>query len=167
MIRVERPRRLIGYLLKDLDRLIEDRLDADLRSAGLSRRHWQALNTLAPGPLAPESVEDALAPFWVDDSNSWDALLQDMIAQGWVQYEGDDLALAGKGKMLHGRVLTRVQATRGQLVAGISPEQYASTVDVLDRMAANLRLGSSGDVDEQWRASGDSGRGAGGERQGR
>jgi hypothetical protein len=44
--RVEENRRPIGYWLKHLDRLIEDTFERTLSMEGLTRRHWQVLNTL-------------------------------------------------------------------------------------------------------------------------
>lgn len=42
-------KRPIGYWLKELDRLINERFDEDLAAGELSRRHWQMLHSLAEG----------------------------------------------------------------------------------------------------------------------
>ena len=43
--------RAIGYWLKHLNRLIEEAFGDALEEQALSRRHWQAMNTLAGAPL--------------------------------------------------------------------------------------------------------------------
>ena len=55
-------RRPIGYWLKHLDRLIEDTFSRTLAGQGLTRRHWQVLNTLAQGPARPADLSKALQP---------------------------------------------------------------------------------------------------------
>jgi hypothetical protein len=64
--RVVEDRRPIGYWLKHLDRLIEDNFDRLLASEGLTRRHWQLLNTLHRGPSTHEELAEAVAPFVTD-----------------------------------------------------------------------------------------------------
>ena len=56
-------RRPIGYWLKHLDRLIEGNFERTLASEGLTRRHWQALNTLRTRPSTRAEIAAALAPF--------------------------------------------------------------------------------------------------------
>lgn len=58
-------RRPIGYWLKHLDRLIEGNFERTLASDGLTRRHWQVLNTLSTGSRTEAEIVDALAPFLV------------------------------------------------------------------------------------------------------
>src|SRR5215813_2415405 len=59
--------RPIGYWLKHLDRLIEDTFSRALAEQGLTRRHWQVLNTLAREPAGPAELTKALDPFLHDD----------------------------------------------------------------------------------------------------
>ena len=59
--------RPIGYWLKHLDRLIETTFSRTLAGQGLTRRHWQVLNTLAHGPASPADLTKALNPFLRDD----------------------------------------------------------------------------------------------------
>jgi hypothetical protein len=46
-------RRPIGYWLKHLDSMIEGTFERTLASEGLTRRHWQVLNTLHTQPSTP------------------------------------------------------------------------------------------------------------------
>src|SRR4029450_9529752 len=64
---MEQDRRPIGYWLKHLDRPIEETFERPLSSTGLTRRHWQVLNTLNSGRTTNVELAVALRPFVVDD----------------------------------------------------------------------------------------------------
>ena len=132
-------RRPIGYWLKHLDRLIEGHFERTLASEGLTRRHWQVLNTLRTRPSTRAEIAEALGPFLVDDPGAERRVVGDLLARGWVaQGQGDLLELTAAGTRAHAALLERVGATRQLLLRGVSEEEYRAVIDILRRMAENL-----------------------------
>jgi DNA-binding MarR family transcriptional regulator len=135
-------RRPIGYWLKHLDGLIEATVDRTLAGQGVTRRHWQALNTLHERPSTQAAIADALAPFLADDPGADERVIDELVARGWVERGEDNvLRLTPVGTGVHAGLLERIQATRQRLVRGVTQEEYLATVNVLRRMAGNLERG--------------------------
>ena len=132
-------RRPIGYWLKHLDRLIEENFARTLAGEGLTRRHWQVLNTLQTAPSSRDAIAEALAPFLAGDPGAAGPVVDDLVGRGWVAADpNDELALTEAGTRARAALLERVAGTRRLLVQGISDEEYLATVDVLRRKAENL-----------------------------
>ncbi|HEU5473092.1 MAG TPA: MarR family winged helix-turn-helix transcriptional regulator [Actinophytocola sp.] len=123
--------RPIGYWLKEIDRRIEADFARLLAAERLTRRHWQVLNTLASGE---SDIEAALAPFRSAAEPTMAPVLADLAARGWV----DGTTLTADGRRAHADLAERVQASRLRLTEGISAEEYATVLAVLERMAGNL-----------------------------
>jgi hypothetical protein len=129
----------IGYWLKQLDRLIEDRFEATLAAAGLARRHWQVLNVLHAGPASSADLAESLRPFWTAGEITVDQVLADLARRRWAAAAADGRwALTGAGIAGHAEVSTKVHAARRAITNGISADEYIRTVDTLRRMAENL-----------------------------
>ncbi|MFG3442511.1 MarR family winged helix-turn-helix transcriptional regulator [Nonomuraea sp. NPDC047897] len=125
--------RMIGYWLKHLDGLFEQALPAALAAHQVSRREWQALNVLASGDDDPRA---ALQPF----AGVGDALDQ-LSARGWVSggpLADDGRRLTDAGRRAHEAIAAHVMRVRRQAAEGVGEDEYATTLDVLRRMAANL-----------------------------
>jgi len=136
--------RPIGYWLKHLDRLIEDTFTRTLGEQGLTRRHWQVLNTLARDPASPAELTKALDPFLRDDQAGQAAVAADLIGRDWVSRDHDGrLRLTQHGRTAHQWTQEQVQQTRGLLLHGISAGEYAAAIDILTRMAANLETSAA------------------------
>jgi DNA-binding MarR family transcriptional regulator len=132
-------RRPIGYWLKHLDRLIEDTFSRTLAGHGLTRRHWQVLNTLAHGPASPADLTKALDPFLRDDPTGQATTEADLIDRGWVSHDHNGrLCLTPHGQTAHQQTHEQVQQTRGLMLHGVDAGEYAAVIDILTRMAANL-----------------------------
>ncbi|WP_067473199.1 hypothetical protein [Nocardia amamiensis] len=127
----------IGYWLVELDRLINQRFDEDLAAGGLGRRRWQALHSLAEGPQHADDVRDALDTFWSDDAE-WPTELADLLDEGLVSDDGGVLSLTEAGRVTHDETWVRIGRRRRQMADGITEEQFGETVQMLQRMAANL-----------------------------
>ncbi|WP_327585786.1 MarR family transcriptional regulator [Nonomuraea sp. NBC_00507] len=111
----------IGYWVKNLDTVLESAMDDALR---VSRREWQVLNT-----AAHDARPDELAPFaGVEEA------VEQLTARGWLA----DRRITAAGRAAHAEIAERVVLFRQRVSAGVSPEEYQATVDVLRRMAANL-----------------------------
>ncbi|MEI8407008.1 MULTISPECIES: MarR family winged helix-turn-helix transcriptional regulator [unclassified Kribbella] len=119
----------IGWWLKELDRLLEASFEQVLAADGLTRRQWQALNAAA----GPEEIAVALAPFLTEGELS--ATVDPLAARGWL--EGERLTDAGHSAL--DALKAKVQAHRERVTAGITGEEYSSTIAVLRKMAGNLR----------------------------
>lgn len=129
--------RLIGYWLKELDRLIDARLEDDLAAAGLTRRHWQMLHSLAEGPRPATDVRDGLAPFW-NDLSEWDIQLAHLVDRGDVADDSGTLALTETGRTTHRQAFTLIGKRRLAMLDGITDDQYRETIRLLEKMAANM-----------------------------
>jgi hypothetical protein len=133
-------RKPIGYWLKELDRLIEATLDHMLAGEGVTRRDWQVLNALEVAPAARGEVVEALRPFWGGERTvDPDAVLEGLVGRGWALRDAENrYALSPEGDAARAALLERVKELRIAIADGVTPEQYATTIDTLRRMAANL-----------------------------
>ncbi|WP_432588955.1 MarR family transcriptional regulator [Streptomyces sp. HD1123-B1] len=133
----------IGYWLKHLDALIDADFEHALAGSGLTRRHWQVLNSLTAAPCRTDELSAALLPFWGEGAITLDEVLVSLRGRGWVgrvegEGEGGRWALTPLGAEGRAEAAGRVGATRRRLMDGVTAEQYHETVRVLSRMAANL-----------------------------
>jgi DNA-binding MarR family transcriptional regulator len=131
----ERP---IGYWLKKLDSLIDGQFERQLSEAGVSRRQWQLLNLLEDGPRSVPDLRAELKPFLQGDAGDLEDALAGLVTRGWAESTDNIANLTETGQAQLGVVKAKVAELRQGLVAGISPEEYEATIDVLARMAANL-----------------------------
>jgi DNA-binding MarR family transcriptional regulator len=132
-------RRPIGFWLKLVDRLIDEGFDAVLGDAGLTRRHWQVLNLLQTQPATLQRIDTQLAPFLRGAEATTRPVLDDLQARGWVTWtDGQQATLTELGAAAHADLLGTVSQRRARLSAGISPQEYTATIEVLRRMAVNL-----------------------------
>ncbi|WP_378732254.1 hypothetical protein [Nocardia brasiliensis] len=129
--------RRIGYWLVELDRLINERFEEDLAVGELSRRHWQILHSLSSGPQSASELRDALDAF-LADSAEWAAELAAVVARSLVVDESGTLSLTDAGRAAHDRAWARIGARRRKMTEGITDEQFAETMWVLRKMAANM-----------------------------
>ncbi|MEC3974669.1 MarR family winged helix-turn-helix transcriptional regulator [Amycolatopsis sp. H20-H5] len=129
----------LGYWLVHVHQLLEAVLDATLRTESLTRRHWQALNTIANGAGTQEGVERAMAPF-VTQGDLMNPLLDDFRHRGWLttSTDGTGFTLTEDGRAAHVRTQNAVVAYRAMVTEGVSDEEYLTTHRVLERVAANL-----------------------------
>jgi hypothetical protein len=128
----------IGYWLKRLDRAIDGALDSTLAAEGLARRHWQTMNFLHQGPSDAPALAEALRPFWGQGAITLDEVLSDLERRGMVVNDGGRHALTAAGKATRAKIAEQVDGTRRRLVDGVTRQEYLATVEVLQRMTANL-----------------------------
>jgi DNA-binding MarR family transcriptional regulator len=134
----------IGYWLKRIDTLIEQRQREALATHELTRRHWQVLHALYEARRAGyDDLAATMAPF--ADTAELDQVIGDLFARGWLRHE-PRLELTAEGIAGHDAAFRAVQEVRGKVTAGISRDEYAATLDVLRRMAANLGDTGEGEV---------------------
>lgn len=131
-------RRPIGFWLKLVDRHLEDGLDEVLATNGLTRRDWQTLNAVRDGASSPSEVETRLAPFLEESEAPIDVVVEDLIADGWLEQADSEIGLTESGRARYEDLIGRVAEFRRGAVAGVSDDEYCQTVAVLERMATNL-----------------------------
>ncbi|MFE6610095.1 MarR family transcriptional regulator [Amycolatopsis sp. NPDC057786] len=110
----------IGFWFAHLHQALESSFERILDDEGLTRRHWQVLNT---------ADSEALKPF-----GDLQKTISDLRVRGWIDEGG--LTEAGRAAQL--RLKATVDAFRSRVTEGISDDDYRTTVTVLERMAANL-----------------------------
>ena len=128
--------RPVGWWVKRLDELLEQGLDAVVAAEGLTRRHWQALQSVAGGPVPRGELRDALAPF--AGAGDLDAVLADLTGRGWLADDGAALSTTPDGAVAHERLAGAVAAFRRSVAEGLTAEEYAQVVAGLARMVGNL-----------------------------
>ncbi|GLW77068.1 MarR family transcriptional regulator [Actinokineospora globicatena] len=108
--------RPIGYWIKELDRRLEAGFEREL--GDVTRREWQVLNAL-PGDTGPFDGAEAL---------------RNLQRRGWV--DGDQLTPAGE--QAKADLGIRVARVREAVTAGVSEDEYRTTIRTLERMVGNL-----------------------------
>jgi DNA-binding MarR family transcriptional regulator len=131
----ERP---IGYWLKKLDRLIDEKFERQLGEAGLSRRQWQMLNLLEDGPRSVPEMQSELEPFLQEAPDDLTSALSGLVTRGWADSQDNIVNLTATGQAQFELIKARGAEVRQALTTGISVEEYQTTIDTLARMAANL-----------------------------
>jgi DNA-binding MarR family transcriptional regulator len=121
-----------------LDRAIDGALDPTLAAEDLSRRHWQTMNFLHQGPSDAPALAEALRPFWGEGAITLDEVLSDLEHQALVTNDEGRYALTAAGTATRAKLASQVDATRRRLVDDVTREEYRATVEVLQRMTANL-----------------------------
>jgi hypothetical protein len=134
----------IGYWLKRLDRAIDGALDPTLAAQDLTRRHWQTMNLLHQGPSDAPALAEALRPFWGQGAISLDEVLSDLERRALVANDGGRYALTAAGTATRAKLAEQVDLTRRRLVDDVTREEYLATVEVLQRMTANLEGAPAG-----------------------
>lgn len=131
--------RPIGFWLKTVDRLIDERFEATLGAAGITRRQWQLMNTLADGARTGAELDDAVRPFLDAAGGETSAShLGSLTARGIVVEVGGHYRLTQEGVALRQELGVSVRQTRQLVTDGLDEEDYVRTVATLEKMAANL-----------------------------
>ena len=146
--------RPIGFWLKLVDGLIDERFASTLEEHGVTRRQWQLLNVLSRGPATVEQLDAAVAPFLAAGTSAADddgvtapetsaEHLSELIESAWVDATASGYELTERGHTAFDALSETVGTLREDLSQGLTPEQYTETVAALEQMARNL--GWSGD----------------------
>ena len=131
--------RPIGYWLKLVDRLIDDRFVASLEEHGVTRRQWQLLNVLSRGSATIGQLDAAVAPFLdADREESSASHIAELVESGWVTEATGVYSISDRGRDAHTRLAAVVTDFRDVMAKTISDQEYAATLNVLERMARNL-----------------------------
>jgi hypothetical protein len=130
--------RPIGFWLRLVDRLLEERFAGVLEEHGITRGQWQLLNVVSRGGATGEVVERAVEPFTGADGTPVSSQLAELLESGWVELDGTEYRLTRRGEVAHDRLAVVIGELRTHSTEGISSDDYASTLATLERMARNL-----------------------------
>jgi hypothetical protein len=130
--------RPLGFWLKLVDRLLDDRFAAVLEEHGVSRGQWRLLNVVSGDGATAEQVELAVAPFQTEDGMAVSDQLSELMESDWVVLAGAEYRLTERGASAHARLAEVVTELRTDSTDGISSDEYERTVRTLERMARNL-----------------------------
>jgi hypothetical protein len=105
--------RPLGFWLKLVDRLIDDRFADTLEEHGVTRRQWQLLNVLSRGPATGAQLDAALAPFLsAVDGETVAEHLAELVDSGWVALSPSGYSLADPGRTALAALASTVEKTR-------------------------------------------------------
>ncbi|GAA1212220.1 hypothetical protein [Rhodoglobus aureus] len=138
----------ISYWVKLVDRLIDGLFATTLEEHGLTRRQWQLLNVLSKGAAGVERLDIEIAPFLTPASatvppaqgahtSSLESLTE-LLESDWLTTDGVLYDLTDRGRGVVERLTVVIANERKKATAGVTAEQYATTVTVLEAMALNL-----------------------------
>ncbi len=133
--------RPIGYWLKRADEVITEHVDRVLSDNGFTRFRWQVLNIVyQAGTITRGGVFNTMQTFI--DARQVDEIIDGFIKEGWLvkRGEGDaaQLMLTDVGKAQRETAFKLQSEVRRRAMQGISEQEYATVVDVLERMVKNL-----------------------------
>jgi DNA-binding MarR family transcriptional regulator len=131
----------IGHWLKRADEVITEHVDRVLSDNGFTRFRWQVLNIVyQAGTITRGGVFDTMQTFI--DARQLDEIIDGFIKEGWLvkRGEGDaaQLMLTDVGKAQRETAFKLQSEVRRRAMQGISEQEYATVVDVLERMVKNL-----------------------------
>ena len=131
----------IGYWLKQADKVITEHVDRVLSHTGFTRFGWQVLNIVyQEGTVTREGILETVQAFI--DARQLDEIIDGFMREGWlVKFgEGDaaQLTLTDAGRAKRESVFELQSEVRRRAMQGITEQEYATVIDVLERMVKNL-----------------------------
>jgi DNA-binding MarR family transcriptional regulator len=137
--REQSPRRPVDFWLRLLDRLINEHFGRTLEEHGVTRRQWEVMNLLSRGPAAHDELVEALAPFHSEvQARSLADELAELEDSGWLLRSEQAYELTELGQTSYHRLEPVLRATDEEIGRNITPEDYATMLEVMERMAINL-----------------------------
>ena len=136
---VQSPRRPVDFWLRLLDRLINEHFGKALDEHGITRQQWEVMNLLSREPASQDELAEALARFHRDvQPTTLTEELSELEDSGWLMRREQEYELTELGQTSYRRLEPVLRATDEEIGRGISREDYAATLEVLERMAINL-----------------------------
>ncbi len=130
----------IGYWLKHADEVITGHADRVLGDNGFTRFRWQVLNIVyQAGTITKSDLFDTMQTFI--DARQLDELIDGFVKEGWLIKHGDgaQLTLTEAGKDKRESVFELQSEVRRRAMRGITEQEYATVIDVLQRVVKNLQ----------------------------
>ena len=132
----------IGYWLKHADNVITEHIDRVLSENGFTRSRWQVLNILyQAGTITRDALFDTMQTFI--DAPQLDEIIEQFEEEGWLvrfgEGDGAQLTLTDAGKANRETLFDLQSEVRRRAMKGITEQEYATVIDVLERMVKNLQ----------------------------
>jgi DNA-binding MarR family transcriptional regulator len=132
----------IGYWLKHADNVITEHVDRVLSENGFTRSRWQVLNIVYQADtITRDALFDTMQTFI--DARQLDEIIEEFVEEGWLvrfgEGNGAQLTLTDAGKASRETVFELQSEVRRRAMKGITEQQYAMVIDVLERMVKNLQ----------------------------
>jgi DNA-binding MarR family transcriptional regulator len=136
---VQPPRRPVDFWLRLLDRLINEHFGKALDEHGITRRQWEVMNLLSRGSVSHDELVEALARVHREvQPATLTEELSELEDSGWLRRREQEYELTELGYTSYRRLEPVLRATDEEIARGISLEDYATVLEVLERMALNL-----------------------------
>lgn len=137
--------RPLDFWLRLVDDLLSKSFGSALEEHGLTRRQWAMVNLLSAGPAGRADLDAVLAPFLPPPelTSSSQEELSELVDSGWLSDRDGIYALTERGRVVHGRLEAAWQRRNDELLRGISTDEVAHLIGLLERLACNM--GWSGD----------------------
>jgi DNA-binding MarR family transcriptional regulator len=134
----------IGYWLKHADEVITEHVDRVLSDNGFTRSRWQVLNIIyQAGTTTRSGVFDTVQTFI--DICQLDEIIDGFMEEEWLVKHGEgngaQLTLTAAGKAKRESIFELQRDVRRRAMRGITEGEYATVIDVLERMVRNLEVG--------------------------
>jgi len=137
------PQLPIGYWLKQADNLLTEQINKIQAANGTSRFEWQVLNLLKElGSANKEQLFENLRTF-VDASN-FNEIISHLVGCGWLEQSEasqsgvGEFHLSEEGRRQYEVIFAKQKEVRERAMQGISVDEYATVVRVLQQMVSNL-----------------------------
>jgi DNA-binding MarR family transcriptional regulator len=134
----------IGYWLKQADKVLTEQINQAQAVHGVSRTEWQMLNLLKEnGRATKESIFQTMRTFV--DTAKFQEIITRLAERGWIDEAvgSRELQLTETGQRQHKRIFTTQKEVRQRAMQGISQDEYATTIHVLQQMIENLNESAS------------------------
>jgi DNA-binding MarR family transcriptional regulator len=142
---MKKPHLPLGYWLKRADNLITEQVNQVQAANGVTRTDWQVLNTLYEVGSADQAQLFTVMHTFVDAAQL-EQILGELKSRGWVTAVENGVIiyqLSNAGQQQHSQILAAQQEVRQQVMQGISQEEFATVMRVLQQMVANLETAVS------------------------
>ncbi len=131
----------IGYWLKHTDKIITEHVDRVLGDNGFTRFGWQVLNIIyQAGTITKSDLFDTMRTFI--DARQLEELIDQFAEEGWLikhgEGDGAQLTLTDAGKDKRQTIFELQSEVRRRAMRGISEQEYATVIEVLQRMVKNM-----------------------------
>lgn len=131
----------IGYWLKHADEVITKHVNHVLSEQGFTRFQWQVLNSIyEAGAIARKDLFNTMQTFI--EARQFDDILDGFAKQAWLieRSDGDTraLMLTDAGKTKRDTIFALQREVRRRAMQGITEQEYAIVLDVLQRIVNNL-----------------------------
>lgn len=127
----------IGYWSWAAYKAVIDRTRAALAGIGTTQPQWWVLNQVAGAPKARDEVS-ALLRNYLDTGQEMEPEIDETIARGWITQTPDGhLTLTADGRAFYEKAAALQTDLWTERHAGISDEEYLTTMKVLQRFIHN------------------------------